>query len=83
MGRKFVEYVDSEAVYCCKQCHTHMVDRKNRISKVLLLPPHHLLAILGQNRQGLSFQRVGVTRIKEYLHLTRIGWRVSSLNIFC
>ena len=34
MGRLFVEYLDAKQMYCCKKCHTHLVDRKNLIARV-------------------------------------------------
>jgi len=27
MGRLFLENLDCEKVYCCKKCHTHLVDK--------------------------------------------------------
>ena len=36
MGRLYIEYLDSRHVYTCTNCHTHLVDAENLISKVKL-----------------------------------------------
>tara|TARA_B110000285_G_C14941391_1_gene522181 strand:- start:407 stop:826 length:420 start_codon:yes stop_codon:yes gene_type:complete len=33
MGRLFLENLDSEKVYCCKKCKSHLVDKDQLISK--------------------------------------------------
>ena len=33
MGRLFLEYLDSEKLYACKKCLTHIVDGKQLVSK--------------------------------------------------